>query len=157
MRRCWIFVLAALLLTGCSQSQDTFEYVTDVQEAPIPVMREVYVDLPEEAAAPVSETENCAIYECQDYEICVQTLSSGNLDSSIRTLTGYDRDRLTMMQTKKDGLSCYQFVWACAGDQVGRGLILDDGNYHYCVTVFGDAVLDSTEEWEGILSSVRLS
>ena len=153
MRKCCLVVILAMLLAGCAHSQDTFEYVTDVNQVPVPVMRQIHVELPEEAASPVSETDSCSIYECEDYEICLQTLQSGNLDNSVKTLTGYDRDRLTIVQTTRGGQSCYQFVWASGENRIGRGLILDDGNYHYCVTVFGE----EKEAWDAIFDSVKLS
>lgn len=152
MRKYWIFVVTAMLLAGCSTQADTFEYVADVEQTAAPVMRRLTVVLPEAAESPVSETDNCAIYECDGYEICLQTLASGNLDSSIRTLTGFERERLTVMRTDREGTDCYQFVWASGEDQVGRGMVLDDGCYHYCVTVFGE----ESGEWDSIFDSVEL-
>lgn len=138
----WILVcLLACLLTGC-RAEETLETVSD--EWMVPVMaqpREISVRLPENALAPVLEQENRQLYMAQDYEIMLETLASGDLDATIRTLSGYGKDQLTVMETRQNDADRYDFVWTTAGeagDRLGRAVILDDGNYHYCMSVLRD-------------------
>lgn len=151
MKKWIVCVLAALLLTGCA-AEETFETVADeVMDAPWQLPREVLLQLPEEAAAPASESEHGEIYQCDGYEIMVQTMKAGDLDRTLTAVSGYDRDHLTLLETRQGSFDRYDMVWACAGEQgprLGRGAILDDGSYHYVLTVLGDA--DRAKEWEAV-------
>ena len=145
--KCVLSVLMmALLLCGCGAEQ-TLETVAD--ELVVPVMaqpRKISVSLPGEAAMPAVESDSGRIYVCEDYEIVIQNYPSGDLSATIEELSGYTMDRLTVMATDQDGTDRYDFVWASAGedgDQLGRAVILDDGNYHYTMTVTRPA--DTTE------------
>lgn len=157
-----VIALLALLLTGCA-AEETFETIADdPAQQVLAEMRQISVQLPSEAASPTVESGSDRLYQCSDYEISVQTLEGGDLSATIKTLSGYEKDSLTVMQTQRDGYDCYEFVWASVGelgDRVGRGLILDDGSYHYCVAILGDA--DSAEAnevyWDEMFRSVTLS
>lgn len=160
MKKWAIWILLPLLLTGCG-AEETFETIAD--EAVLPVMaqpRQITVQLPEDAVAPVLESEGEQVYVCEDYEIIIETLSSGDLSGTIRALTGYAREDLTVMETQWQEISRYEFVWAAAGesgDRLGRGVILDDGQYHYCMTLLRDAQgKDSQIVWEQVFSSFDL-
>ena len=66
------------------------------------------------------------------------------------------------METQWDGVSRYEFVWVSAGergDRLGRAVILDDGDYHYCMSVLRDA--DATEMsqvvWSDVFNSFALA
>ena len=101
------------------------------------------------------------IYLCKDYEIIIQTLEAGDLDETIRTLSGYDRDSLTVMKTRVEGADRYDFVWATAGEngeRLGRAVILDDGNYHYTMTVLKDAEATKKTQvvWRTVFESFSL-
>ena len=155
MKKCILFLLFSVFLTGCG-SEATFETVADewVQSAAAPV-RQVLVTLPEEAAVPVSENENGQLYQCDGYEIALQTLESGNLDATLRAVTGHSREDLTVMETEPDNLRRYDLVWSCLGEegeQVGRACILDDGNYHYVLSVLWEA--DRAAELETVISDL---
>lgn len=155
----WLMLLCACLLTGCA-AEETLETVND--EWVVPVMaqpRQVHVRLPEDAVVPVLEQEGSALYMARDYEIAVETLSSGDLDATIRSLTGYDSDRLTVIRTCQDELRRYDFVWTAAGEEgerLGRGVILDDGNYHYCLSALHSGKEDRAL-WQEVFSSFCLS
>lgn len=142
LKKWWIMVLCALLLAGCGHEQ-TMETVADVWAEPaMAEPRQVQAELPEEAAEPMVESGEERVYLTRDYEIQIRTLEGGNLDATIRELTGFGREELTVIQTLRQEMPCYQFVWACAGEageQLGRGIILDDGQYHYCMTVLRNA------------------
>ena len=155
-------LLLVVLLAGCDSS-DVFEKMMDDCDLPVMAqMQQVQVSLPQEAAAP--SMENAAggkIYLCNGYTVTVQTMNAGDLDGTLRQITGFGRDQLTVMQTTNNGIDRYQCVWSAAGeggDHVGRGVILDDGSYHYAVTVMADFLSagELAAQWQGILDSVRL-
>lgn len=151
-------LLLVFALQGCGAGE-TMETISD--EMLLPVMAEpveVTVSLPGEAALPVSENENGRLYLSEEYEILVQTLSCGDLNATLEKLTGCSADHLTVMETEHNGIRRYEFVWASAGekgDRVGRGAVLDDGNYHYCLTALWDAdeAQKSQINWNQVFSS----
>lgn len=155
----WIWVcLLAVMLTGCA-AEETLETVGD--EWIVPVMaqpREISVRLPEDALAPVLEQDNRQIYMAQGYEIMLETLASGDLDATIRTLCGYGKDQLTVLETRQEDVKRYEFVWTATGEtgaRLGRAVILDDGDYHYCMSVLRDA--DETRIlWRDVFGSFTL-
>lgn len=161
--RKWLFLLMLmLLLTGC-RAEETFETVAD--ELLLPVMAQpghISVQLPGETALPVIENDSGRIYVCNDYEIVLQTLDAGDLAQTMKILSGHSREDLTVMETFCDGISRYEFVWAAAGetgDQTGRAVILDDGNYHYCMSVLRSADLAEKNQvnWDQVFSSFALA
>lgn len=161
MRKTWLLLLLVLCLTGCSEAE-VFETVDD--EVVLSVMsepREIRLSLPEETVLPAMETDSGTLYLCGDYDVMLQTLESGDLDRSIRQVSGYEIDDLTVITTAKDDLDCYEFVWTSTsegGEQVCRGMILDDGDYHYILTAMADAdmVYEYQEIWNGIFESFSL-
>jgi len=127
----------------------------------VPVMaqpREISVRLPEKMVMPVLEQEGRKLYLAEDYEIILETLDSGNLDATIRTITGYDSERLTVIQSRQGDAERYDFVWTAAGERggrLGRGAILDDGSYHYCLAALRDAE-DPLIVWQDVFDSFSL-
>lgn len=158
----WMFLLVAcLLLSGC-RAEETFETLADEILEVAAVPRQIAVALPPEAAAPASESEEGAIYICDGYEISLQTLPGGDLDATIRTVSGYGREDLTVMESQQGDFKRYDLVWACigeSGERIGRGAVLDDGSYHYVLCVLSDAdrVQDYEEVWSALFSSYALS
>ena len=163
MMKKWMLLLPmVLLLTGCG-AEDTFETISD--ELVLPVMaqpRNISVELPGEAALPVIENSDGRIYICNDYEIILQTLDAGDLEETLKTLSGLSREDMTVVETFADGISRYEFAWASAGetgDQTGRGVVLDDGNYHYCMSVLRSAASmeQSQIDWDQVFGSFSLA
>ena len=59
------------------------------------------------------------------------------------------------METGTEDLRRYEFVWTSMGEdgqRLGRAVVLDDGNYHYTMTVLRDA--DTTENTQIVWSDV---
>ena len=162
MKKWLLLLMMTVLMTGCT-AEDTFETVAD--ELVLPVMaqpRFVCVDLPGETDLPVIENDSGRIYLCNDYEIVLQTLESGDLEKTLAVMAGLTQEDMTVMETSSDGIRRYDFVWAAAGeagDRTGRGAVLDDGNYHYCLSVLADT--EGSEKshvcWEDVFSSFCLS
>lgn len=156
-------MLLVLLLSGCSV-QPTFETISDQMDAPVVAqMRQLQLTLPKEATAPTLQSEeNGMLYLCDGYTLTVQTMDAGDLDATLRALTGFSREQLTVMQTNRQDAKCYECVWSAVGeggDQVARTVILDDGNYHYAVSVMADfaSAGDLAKTWKQLLDSVALS
>ena len=161
MKKTWITIfLTALMLTGCG-AKDVFETLGNVlAEEGITAVREIHMSLPDEAAVSSMEGQTGTIYLCDGYEIMVETLSAGDLNETIQTLTGFCREDLTIIQTQRDDLVCYECVWSSAGesgDQVSRSVILDDGYYHYCVTFCAGAQDSGSlqQQWQAIIDSIE--
>lgn len=163
MKKLLIIPVLCLLLSGCG-AQETFETVSDVYATPADAqMYRVELSLPENAVVQTMEaTDGSTLYLCDGYSVTVQTMEAGDLDRTLRQVTGFGKDSLTVMETVKDGFDYYECVWCASGentDQVCRAAILDDGTYHYAVTVMADYELagDLSATWEHILDSMTLS
>lgn len=155
----WLVVLLALILCGC-RTQETFETISDepVQQV-MAAPREVSVRLPDNAVAPVLETDARQVYLSEDYEIVIETLASGDLDATVRSISGFDKDQLTVIETQWEDVTRYEFVWAAAGengDRLGRAVVLDDGSHHYCMSVLRDADAVSQVVWRDVFGSFAL-
>lgn len=164
MKKCWLFlIIVALALTGCG-AVPTMETVADADAQPVSaMMRQVLLELPEGTAAAVMESADGAkMYQCQGFDAIVYTAPGGDLDRTLSACTGYTREQLTVMETGGSQLRRYDCVWSAAGegaDQVGRTAILDDGSYHYTVTVMAPAEQAGalTQTWNSMLASFRLA
>lgn len=143
MKKLEMMILAVvILLSGC-MAAPVYETLDGVDvNGEVPAMKKICFDLPDDAAVQTVQGGPGRIYFCDGYEIMVETLSAGDLDKTLRILTGYSRDALTVVQTKVDGIDRYSCVWTSigeGGEQVGRVTILDDGGYHYCLSVMTPA------------------
>lgn len=163
MKKIATALLLALLLSGCG-AKETLETVAD--DIPLqPVLAQpaqISVRLPDNAVSPVLESDTQQLYFCEDYEIAIETRSSGDLSGTVTAMTGFDPEKLTLMHTSPDGVDRYEFVWAStgeAGDRLGRGVVLDDGSYHYCMSVLRDAENPKKSQvvWSDVFSSFALS
>ena len=163
MKKIAMALMLISLLTGCG-ARETLETLSD--DIPLqPVLAqpaEISVRLPDNAVSPVLESDSQQVYLCEDYEIIVETRASGDLSGTITDLTGFDPDRLTVMHTKQEDVDRYEFVWAAAGeagDKLGHGVVLDDGSYHYCLSVLRDAENPKMSQvvWSDVFSSFSLA
>lgn len=158
MKRCLCALLMAFCLCGCG-AEETLETVADEWIAPVMAQpREISIRLPEELVMPVLEQDGKKIYMAPGYELMLETYDSGDLDTTIRSLCGYDRENLTMVETRQENVKRYDFVWSAAGEsgeRLGRGVILDDGNYHYCMSVLRDQG-DTLVVWRDVFNSFCL-
>lgn len=160
MKRILLVLLMSLLLAGCAEAE-LGETVADVWQEAVTVAapRETRLELPGEAVACAMESDTGRLYFGDGYEVMVQTLSGGDLDATIRSLTGFDREDITVLQSQSDPKR-WEFTWASAGEggeRLGRGVVLDDGNYHYCLTVLQDADDDDCQIiWSQVFNSFEL-
>ena len=161
MKKVLLILAAVFLMSGCTATVfETVDDLNDVQAMAKPAT--LLLDIPDEAAAPAMEGASGKLYFCGDYDIAVEVNPSGNLDSTLQTLTGFTKDELRLVQTNRCGVDCYESAWSAAGeagDHVGRVLILDDGSYHYCVSIMALAENAGAyaDAWNEILESVALA
>ena len=161
LKKCWILAALALILSGCA-AKETFETLSDsLAQTAMASPRQTDVRLPDNAVAPVLESDSEQVYLCEDYELIIETMSSGDLNATVQSICGYDTEDLTIMQTQQGDVKRYDFVWASAGEKgerLGRAVILDDGSYHYCMSVLRDA--EDTEKtqivWRNVFNSFAL-
>ncbi len=163
MKKCWILAALILLLAGCG-AEKTMETVNDENLQPVLAPQwQMIVDIPVDASVSVlQDSQQGKIYLCDGYTATVQTLSAGDLENTVRTLTGFGQEELTLMKTRTDGFTRYEWVWAAAGegeDQVGRACVLDDGNYHYALTVMaGESQAGQLQKtWQELFDSFYLA
>ena len=153
----WVVLLTGLLC-GC-RAQETLETVNDEWITPVMAQpREISVRMPEDTVAPVLEQDNRRLYMAQDYEIMLETLPSGDLNDTILALSGYEKAQLTVLETQQGDADRYDFVWTTAGetgDRLGRAVILDDGDYHYCMSVLRDPE-EALIVWRDVFESFSL-
>jgi len=163
MGRFFCVLIVALLLSGCT-ARTTFETVTDVADVPaMSQMRKLVITLPKEATMPtLVSAEYGSLYVCDGYMISMQTMEGGDMDRTLRQLTGFAKADLTVMETELGGVKRCSCVWSAAGeggDHVGRALVLDDGCYHYAVTVMAEfsKAGDLSAKWKELFDSVKIT
>ncbi len=161
MKKWMLFLPLILLLSGCA-AEETLETVADEWIQPVAVSpRQIAVELPDDVVAPVMESTSEQVYLCNGYEIVIETVASGDLSGTIQGICGYEKEDLTVMATKGEDNTRYEFVWASAGeegDRLGRAVIVDDGNYHYCMSILRDASTteDSQIVWRNVFESFQV-
>ena len=163
MKKIAVLLVLVVLLCGCSAAE-TFETVDDALEQPVMgQVRKVSLTLPQSAASPVVNTDDGArLYLCDGYDLAVQTLVGGDINKTVMALCGYSADHVRVMESSKDGNKPYEWVRSAVGeegDQIGRAMVLAQGDYHYCVSVMASAELAGSleQEWTQIFSSLRVS
>lgn len=161
MKKHLLTMVLALVLCGCSAEQ-TFETVTDELILTASAQpRKILLTLPKETLLPAMETDNGTLYLCDGYDVIVQTSENGDLDATVRQISGFGKEELTVMQTKAGEYTCYEFVWSAAtdlGQQVGRAMILEDTDYHYSVCAIAPEKYaeEYQQIWNGIFDSVTI-
>ena len=159
MKKLCLLVVLAICLCGC-QATTTFETLQDVYgEENLEGPRQITVSLPEEAT--MVRSGNNRLYLCDGYDVTVEVMASGDLNRTMQSLTGFAADALTMVQTSVQQMQRYECVWTSAGegaDQIGRAVVLDDGNYHYCVTMMAPSEQAGSLQavWSDLLDSILL-
>ena len=162
MKKLCMMLALVLLLCGCGAEQ-TLETIADEMVISASAQpREILLTLPEETLLPAMETEHGRLYLCNGYDVAVQTMESGNLDATVRQISGFGAEDLTIIQTSAGEYTRYEFVWTSAGElgeQVGRAEILDDGSYHYVLNTIAPAKTaeEYREIWNGIFESFGIA
>ena len=162
LRKLILVLILVGVLSGCSGELE-FEKVMDVHLVPeTRPASAIALSIPEEAVLAVfGDEKRGKLYLCDGFDLSVQTLEGGDLSRTLRQITGFSEDQLTVMKTAHGGLGKYECVWASVGEgaqQVGKALILDDGMWHYAVSVMANASDSEAlqERWRDLFRSVSL-
>ena len=163
MKKILVICLLILLLAGCG-SPKTFETVADNYTEPVHAEAwQILVRFPPEAALSVLESDDTAgkLYLCDGYALTVQTLEAGDLNRTLKEITGFSKDALMVIETAQGGQKRYDCAWTAAGEggeQTCRAAVLDDGNYNYVITVMADCENAGAlqEAWKGIFDSFTI-
>jgi hypothetical protein len=161
MRKMIVVLISVLMLAGCGSTQ-TLETIADEPVLAVSAeQREVKVELPDDAAVMTMSCDNKTIYLCGGYEICFEVLDAVDLDRTIKQVTGFHEEYLTVLKTGYEGFSKHEMVWSSAGetgDYLGRAVVLDDGDHHYCMTVMADEAGsgDLDTRWDALFASMAL-
>ena len=161
MKRWWIIALLCLMLTGCDET--VYETMSDLYEQPEQMHpAQVLLILPQDAALMTAQGDTDNLYYfCEDHTISIQTLMGGDLDKTLKAVSGYSRDKISLVGLSQEELDRYEFVWVVAGeqgDEICRGVILDDGYYHYVLTLQASAevVAELQQPWNQVASTFSL-
>ena len=161
MRKRLFLLVLCFLLTGCSTA-DTFETLGQIQHQQENPVRSssICISLPDSAAAETFGGQEL-VYDCDGYTLALQTLSAGDLEATVQSLSGFDLEKLTVMESRAGEYKRYDWVWTAAGSEgqlLCRAAVLDDGNYHYCVYTMAPAAKagELTQQWNAIFGSLEL-
>lgn len=160
MKKLGILCLVLVFLAGCG-GEGAYETVQDVYAPQVETPQKLSMSLPEEASVTTISGSLGTLYLCDGYTIAVETMSGGDLGATVKAVTGFSLDRLTLMAREQNGISTYRCVWTATGEtgeQVARCLILDDGKFHYAVTVMAGAAEAAALEdtWQALFASVSI-
>ncbi len=158
---CWILA-AVLCFGGCGGQEAVMETISDGIIEPVSAEpKPVAVWLPDDAAAQtVAQGEAGECYTWGGSELRIQTMDGGDILSTLSRLTGLDPKRLTVMEYERDGIQLYQTVWSMTGEdgvRLGRCMVADDGNYHYCISLVSPEDADVAEDYARICASLDLT
>ena len=159
---CWVLAIV-LCLSGCvNMTEPVMETVADEIIEPVAAEpKPMAVWLPDDAAEQTMADEAAgACYTWGESELRVRTMTGGDIRSTLKTLTGLDPEKLTVMEYERDGLQLYQTVWSSTseeGVQLGRCMVADDGQYHYCISLVSPEGADVAEDYARICASLDLS
>ena len=160
MKKLLVVILLSMFLVGCSAGD--FEQVSDVYAPGAdPVMQKIHFSMPAEASQATVQSDFGSLYFCDGYEIMVQTFLGGDIRNTIKELTGFDMEALTVIGSEYGGLKRYDCAWTAAGEMgasVGRTVVFDDGAYHYCVSLMANENEAGAlqETWQTLISSVTV-
>ena len=144
MKKWMVGLVLLLCLTFCAcSSVETFEIISDViVVGQVSEPAKVSVRIPDDAALAVMSGNDGQSYEGDHYQIVIQTYAAGDLNKTLRYVTGYNSEQLNLMEVPSEGYNKYLGAWSSVsgeGELVGRCAVLDDGLYHYCLSVLVDA------------------
>lgn len=164
MKKWWIILPLALMLAGCSDTAEpVYETVGQIEYEPVVQAQPQHINVwtPADAAVETLAGEQDAVlYVWSDCELRVETLEAGDIQRTMETLTGIGYDGLTVMNYEKDGVEYYETVWTSGGEDglyLGRALVADDGDFHYCLSLLSPEEADTGEVYAQICSSFALT
>ena len=166
MNRLWIFAaLSAVVLSGCSAAQPTWETVDDsIALDAGSYLDDAYImefDVPMQAQRNTSGSRTVWADENGDYEIVCETVLSSDVNAVIERVSGFSPDKLQIVQTTRYSMPEYQFAWYASGEEGGRlcrADVLTDGTYCYtlCVSCAEDVAAEYDSTVQAVFATLRL-
>ena len=156
-----VWILAVVLcFAGCADmTEPVMETVADGIVEPVAAEPSaVSVWVPENAAVQTMAGEG-ECYTWGENELRVQTFEGGDIRSTLLAVTGMDPERLTVMEYERDGVQLYQTVWSATSEEgitLGRCMVADDGNYHYCISLLSPEGADAAGDFARICASMTI-
>ena len=157
-----ILAALALLLSGCG-SQPVLETIADEQVQSVSAqVQQILIELPPDAGMQTMQSDDGAkLYLCDGFTVTVQTFEAGDLDGTLRSATGYGRQALELIETADETGKRYQCVFTTTGEgqtQVGRACVVDDGSFHYVLTVLApeENAGSLSEQIQTVMDSFRV-
>ena len=156
----WLTVLM-MCFTGCGKdAEPVFETVADeIVEVAAAEPAPMAVWLPD-GAAEQTMADDSRCYSFGECELRLQTMDGGDIRATLQQLTGMEPEKLTVMEYERDGLQLYQTVWSASSEEgvtLGRCMVADDGDYHYCISLLSPETADVGEDFARICASLDLS
>lgn len=154
-----IFLILGLL-TGCGAPvYETLGDVAHVGQSQEPT-RQILLTLPPDAKLLTFSGED-RLYLCDGYTLTLQTFPAGDLAATARQLSGREMNALTCIESVCGDHDRRDLSWTTMADEgqmVCRGAILDDGNFHYCLSVMANAedAAELQEAWSRLFFSFCL-
>ena len=160
MKKLVFLLVLMMVLSGCGREKPVMETVTDeIAEQTAAEPKPMAVWLPDGAAKQTMAGEG-ECYTWGECELRLQTMTSGDIRATLEQLTGLSPDRLTVMEYEREGLQLYQTVWSSAGEEgitMGRCMVADDGDYHYCLSLIAPENAATAEDFAQICASLDLT
>lgn len=162
MKKLILILMAVTLLTACAAPVDYETLGDTILQPKAAQQKQMVLDMPQEAASPTLQSQDGGkLYHCDGYTLAIQTFSAGDLEGTLQTVTGQTKAQLQPIKTATEYGSRYDFIWTAAGEtdlQLGRACLLDDGNYHYVLSVMaGQAETGRLRQtWQNIFDTCRL-
>lgn len=163
MKRICALLFAVFLLAGCTEKKELETVMDNVYQPAKGKMMKMVFDMPDYAAAEVFSSDDTAqLYVCEDFILTMEVHDSGDIQKTMLETTGYAYDQLPIMQSTQGDIKRYDCVWTAAGesgDQIGRCSVLDDGSYHYVLSVMTESEIagELTQAvWNHLFSSLSL-
>lgn len=169
MKKWLVFVCvaacAAMLCACAAQTQTAWETVDDeiVQDCANwqSGAYSISFDVPEDAVEQsYAEDSTRQVYTASDgaYEIVAEVLLDASADSVVRRLTGFEPERMQVLQTQRGDLMEYRFAWYAGGDEGGRlyraDAVLDEP---YCYVLMFSSSEASGTKYDSTAASVFAS
>ena len=156
MKKLVFLLVLVMVLSACGRETPVMETVTDeIAEQTAAEPKPMAVWLPDGAAKQTMAGAG------EGYTwLRLQTMTSGDIRATLEQLTGLSSDRLTVMEYEREGLQLYQTVWSSASEEgitMGRCMVADDGDYHYCLSLIAPENADTAEDFAQICASLDLT
>lgn len=156
MKKWVLLVMVVALMTLCACSAEDFEPMLDVYGPSDHAQpAKIQIDLPEDAVLSVMAGDTGTLYYGENYEVCVETYPSGNISDTLKKITGRQLSDLTVLEVPVEEGKSYRCGWSVTdgeGERIGQCVVIDDGRFHYCLSVLADA--ESAGQLRPVIESV---